>query len=254
MLKGFVDAYAAVGDESYLKLALSNARFIEKNLMDSEGHLWRNYKDGRVSVNAFLDDYALLARAFIRLYQVTFDKHWLTLSQLITDYAIKNFYDPKSGFFFYTSHDSQNIVVRKFDITDNVIPSSNAVMAEVLYCLNTYFENEDYLNKSSTMLSRISGQINSGTAFYTQWCFVAGMFSHGTYEVAVMGKDAIKKNLELQRGYLPECIFMGATEEENLPLLENKMPVNKTLIYVCTNKTCKLPVEEVGTALRQLSR
>jgi hypothetical protein len=123
MLKGFVDAYAAVGDESYLKLALSNARFIEKNLMDNEGHLWRNYKDGRVSVNAFLDDYALLARAFIRLYQVTFDKHWLTLSQLITDYAIKNFYDPKSGFFFYTSHDSQNIVVRKFDITDNVIPS-----------------------------------------------------------------------------------------------------------------------------------
>jgi uncharacterized protein YyaL (SSP411 family) len=32
------------------------------------------------------------------------------------------------------------------------------------------------------------------------------------------------------------------------------MPVNKTLIYVCTNKTCKLPVEEVGIALRQLSK
>jgi uncharacterized protein YyaL (SSP411 family) len=254
MLKGFVDAYAATGEESYLNVALSNARFIEKNLMDNKGRLWRNYKDGRASVNAFLDDYALLARAFMRLYQVTFDKHWLILSQRLTDDAIKNFYDPKSGFFFYTSHGSQNVVVRKFEIADNVIPSSNAIMAEVLYCLNTYFENEDYLNKSSAMLSRISGQINSGTAFYTQWCFVAGMFSHGTYEVAIMGKDAVKKNLDLQKAYLPEGIFMGATEEENLPLLENKMSVNKTLIYVCTNKTCKLPVEEVNTALIQLSK
>jgi uncharacterized protein YyaL (SSP411 family) len=254
MLKGFIDAYAAIGEESYLNIALSNAGFIEKNLMDSKGHLWRNYKDGRASVNAFLDDYALLARAFIRLYQVTFDKHWLILAQRLTDDAIKNFYDPRSGFFFYTSHGSQNVVVRKFDITDNVIPSSNAIMAEVLYCLNTYSENENYLDKSSAMLSRISGQINSGTAFYTQWCFVAGMFSHGTYEIAIMGKDATKKNIELQKTYLPECLFMGSTEEENLPLLQDKMPVNKTLIYVCTNKTCKIPVEEVGIALRQLSK
>jgi uncharacterized protein YyaL (SSP411 family) len=80
------------------------------------------------------------------------------------------------------------------------------------------------------------------------------MFSHGTYEVAIMGKDAVKKNLDLQKTHLPEGIFMGATEEENLPLLKDKMPVNKTLIYVCTNKTCKLPVEEVNTALIQLSK
>jgi uncharacterized protein YyaL (SSP411 family) len=126
-------------------------------------------------------------------------------------------------------------------------------MAEVLYYLSTYFENDDYLNKSSKMLSRLSRIMNSDAAYYAQWCYVAGLFSHGTYEVAIMGKDAIQKNLELQKNYLPKCLFMGGTSE-NLPLLESKMPVDKTLIYVCTNKTCKLPVEEPRLALKQLGK
>jgi len=169
------------------------------------------------------------------------------------NYAIKNFYDEKSGLFFYTSSNSENLVVRKIDVSDNALPSSNAVMAEVLYYLSTYFENDDYLHKSSGMLSRLSGIMNANPAYYAQWCYLAGLFSHGTYEVAIMGKDAVKKSLELQKTYLPKCLFMGGTSE-NLPLLEDKMPVNKTIIYVCTNKTCKLPVEEVSAALNQLGK
>jgi uncharacterized protein YyaL (SSP411 family) len=46
---------------------------------------------------------------------------------------------------------------------------------------------------------------------------------------------------------------MGGTDE-NLPLLENKLPADKTLIYVCTNKVCKLPVEETGRALQQINK
>ena len=93
----------------------------------------------------------------------------------------------------------------------------------------------------------------SGTVYFSQWCYLAGKFSHGTYEVAIMGKDANKKNLELQKNFLPACLFMGGTDE-NLPLLENKLTVDKTLIYVCTNKVCKLPVEETGKALLQINK
>ena len=253
MLKGYTDAYTAFGEELYLNKALANARFIEKNMLNKDGQLWRNYMNGKTSIDAFLDDYALLGQAFIRLYQVTFDKHWLSLSNELVNYAIKNFYDEKSGLFFYTSSNSENLVVRKIDVSDNALPSSNAVMAEVLYYLSTYFENDDYLHKSSGMLSRLSGIMNANPAYYAQWCYLAGLFSHGTYEVAIMGKDAVKKSLELQKTYLPKCLFMGGTSE-NLPLLEDKMPVNKTIIYVCTNKTCKLPVEEVSAALNQLGK
>ena len=39
---------------------------------------------------------------------------------------------------------------------------------------------------------------------------------------------------------------------EDIPLLEGKLSENKTMIYVCTNKTCKMPVDEVGKALKQI--
>ncbi len=252
MLKGYLDAYTAVGNEAYLKRALKNARFVEHNMLRKDGQLWRNYKDGKTSVSGFLDDYALLAKAWIRLYQVTFDKHWLLLARQVTDYAIGNFYDSKSGMFYFTPDNSTDPVVRKLEIQDNAIPSSNSVMAEVLFNLSVYFENSDYLEKSTTMVSKISGITKEETPYYTQWYFLAGLLAHGTNEVAIIGKDALQKNLELQKNYLPGCINMGSTNEENLPLLENKKQEDKTLIYVCKNRTCKMPVEDVGKALMQI--
>ena len=47
MLKAYADAYAAIGEESFLKAALLDAKFIEKNMLNKDGHLWRNYKDGK---------------------------------------------------------------------------------------------------------------------------------------------------------------------------------------------------------------
>jgi uncharacterized protein YyaL (SSP411 family) len=253
MLKGYADAYSATGNEAYLAKALTNAKFLEKSMLGKNGSLKRNYKDGEASIDAFLDDYAWSAKAFIRLYQVCFDKHWLVSAKLITDYALVNFYNNESGIFYYTAANSSNLAVRQMEIADNAIPSSNAIMAGVLYELGIYFDNKGYSDKSKKMFSSVSEKISRLPVYFAQWCYLAGLFSYGTYEVAVMGKDAYKKNGELQKSYLPTCFFMGETDEENLPLLEDKLPDGKTLIYVCTNKTCKLPVEDVDKALKQIN-
>jgi uncharacterized protein YyaL (SSP411 family) len=80
---------------------------------------------------------------------------------------------------------------------------------------------------------------------------VMGIMTFEPYEVAIMGDKAKEKNATLQKEYLPTSFFMGGTDE-NLPLLENKLSDGKTLIYVCRNKTCKLPVTEVSHALKQI--
>ena len=71
------------------------------------------------------------------------------------------------------------------------------------------------------------------------------------YAVAIMGEEALDKSFSLHQRYLPMAIFMGG-DKENLPLLENKLVKGKTFIYVCQNKTCKLPVENVAQAIQQL--
>ncbi len=254
MLKAYLDAFTATGNDPYLQKALANANFLEKNMIGNDGRLLRSYKDGKASVDAFLDDYALLASAYLKLYQVTFDQRWLLLAKKITDYSLTHFYDQSSGMFYYTSANAAKLVVRKTEIQDHVIPSSNATMATVLYSLATFYSDSSYLNKSIRMLTAMAGKMKEQPAYYAQWCQLAGWSAYGTFEVAVMGKDALSKNLALQKQYLPVCLFMGSTAEENLPLLQDKLQPGKTMIYVCSNATCKLPVESVPRALEQIKR
>ena len=71
-------------DDQFLEAALKTANFIESKLLSDEGSLYRNYKNGKVSINAYLEDYSLTISAFIRLYEATFDKKWLTYSEKLT--------------------------------------------------------------------------------------------------------------------------------------------------------------------------
>lgn len=245
MLKGYLDAYRALGDQQYLQKALQNARFLEKNMTQQDGSLKRNYKNGKASITAFLDDYALLAMACIHLYQSTFDIHWLNLSKSLSEYVIEHFSDDKTGLFFYTSDKSENLFARKHEVSDNVIPSSNSVMARVLYQLGLYYDDNRFSDRAISMLKIVESKLASGGPYYANWGMLFGTISHKPYEVAIMGNEALPYAIELQTQYLPTTIFMGGTQE-NLPLLKHKLAKEKTLIYVCRNKVCDQPVDKTS--------
>jgi len=251
MMDAYVDAYAAFGDEAYLKKALSISKFIEGKLTNPFGQVWRSFNQGKVSIDGFLDDYAFLAKAYVHLYQVTFDKEFLLLADKKVAYAIQNLYDARSGLFNYSTKASARNLIQKKEILNNVVPASNAVMAEVLMTLGTLLDKEDYSQKASKMIQTVAGSIVNLASNSPSWGNLVGLTAYHNYEVAIMGKDALKKNLELQKNYLPACIFLGGAEE-NLPLLENKSSGEITRIYVCTNKICKRPVEDVRDALLQI--
>ena len=100
MLKGYVDAYRAFGNKEYLQTAIDNAEFIRTKCLRKDGGLNRNYKNGRSTINGFLDDYSLTIEAFIALYQVTFDESWLELAKSLAEYAIGHFFDGNSKMFY----------------------------------------------------------------------------------------------------------------------------------------------------------
>jgi len=251
MLKAYVDAYTALNNKDYLKTAIKNAHFLEQNMLQKDGSLLRNYKDEKASIPAFLDDYALLAEAYISLYQATFDIKWLNLSKQITAYAVAHFKDDTSGMFFYTSNKAETLIARKMEISDNVIPSSNSVFAKVLYQLGVYYELTEYIDMSKAMLDQVSEKVSTGGPYYANWAQLMGMVTYGTYEVAIMGDNASATNISLQSNYLPTALFMGG-EKENLPLLDQKLMEERTMIYVCRNRVCELPVEHVDKALSQI--
>jgi len=254
MLSGYIDAYRAFGDDKYLKAALKNANFLVKQAMNKDGGLTRNYKNGKASIHAFLDDYALVASAFINLYQATFDEKWLNQANQITKYALLHFYDEESGMFFYTHDEHSNLISRKMEVADNVIPSSNSEMSKNLLFLGHYFYEESFVKKASQMIVNVQKSVHNGIYFYSNWGIVEANFVQQPYNVAIVGEDFKSIRQEMDQNYLPNVLFMGGKDEGKLELLEGKLMNGQTTIYVCQDRSCKMPVTTVTDALKQMDR
>lgn len=251
MLSGYIDAYNAIGKDEYLKVALKNGQFIIDNMLQADNRLNRNYKDGNSVINGFLDDYVLTSSAFIKLYEVTFDEKWLYKAEGLTKYALEHFKDSKSKLFYYTSDIDPPLVTRKIETSDDVIPGSNSVMAQNLHNLGLYFYKTEWVELSKQMMHTMSNQIieSQSPDFYSMWCQVYLHHVYPPFEVAIVGNDASIKTKELLANYLPNAIILGGASEGSLELLEGKLQEGETMIYVCRNKVCKLPVSEVSKAI-----
>jgi uncharacterized protein YyaL (SSP411 family) len=251
MLNGYIDAYKATGDPSYLTTALKNAAFVQQQLMKGDGRVFHSNVQGGNHIPGFLEDYAWSAKAFIHLYEVTFDLNWLVTARKVTDYALKEFDSEQSEMYYFSPGDLPNPVTRKTEVYDNVIPSSNSVFAEVLFLLGEYFQETSYEQAARAAVTSAATDDPSTGIYLANWARVAQMMQFQPFEVAIVGPDAIAEARKLQSKYLPAAIFMGG-DAEDLPLLENKLVPGKTTFYVCRNRVCKLPTNDAAVALQQL--
>jgi uncharacterized protein len=253
MLKGYIDAYRAFGEESFLNSALKNAGFLMKNAITMNNEISRNYKNGKSSVPGLLDDYSFTISAFIDLYQATFDEKWLYKANELTDYTILHFFDASSGMFYYTSDNYSDLIVRKMEITDNVIPSSNSEMAMDLFLLGNYFNNESYIQKARQMFINIQNNLPQNIFSFSNWGLLGIHFVKPIYEVAIVGSEWEHLRKTMDNNYLPDAVFLGGKNEGTLSLLENKLVPDQTTIYVCVDKTCRLPVTIAEEAIKQMN-
>ena len=253
MLRGYVDAYTALNNPSYLKIAEDNAAFIKKWVLDeTSGKLFHSYKEGKTKINAFLEDYCFTTEAFIALYEATFNEDHLKTAELIAEYTIQHFYNKANGMFFFTDANTK-LLARKYEINDNVVPASNSSMANALFKLGTIIDKQSYKDIAIKMLNNVQDQMPSYGSGYSNWGLLHMSLTHANYEVAIVGKDALKKRLEMGASYLPNTVYAGAANDSELSLLENKYVEGATFIYVCQNKACQLPVETVNEAMKQLN-
>ena len=103
------------------------------------------------------------------------------------------------------------------------------------------------------MLNNVKPEIQNYPSGYTNWLDLMLNTSLPFYEIAIVGKDAKQKLKEINTFYIPNKIITASLTENNLPLLENRFIPNKTLIYVCIDKTCRLPVNEVNEAIKLIT-
>jgi uncharacterized protein len=252
MIAGLIDAYKALGDEKFLLAAVKNIQFLEAEVMAGQ-ILYRSHKGKRSNTKGFLDDYAFIIQAYLKLYQTTFDESWLNKAYAFIEETIKQFFDEKDGYFHYSSREAEQLISSRKEIFDNVIPSSNSIMAQNLFHLGVIFDKDDWKKIATDMTLSLGHLIRSEPNYMSNWAIVFTEIKKGLAEIAIMGDEAHNLRREFQTHYEPLALFIGAKTISRLPLLHDKMVGNtRTTIYVCYDKTCKLPVHTVPEALKQL--
>ncbi len=252
MIKGLCDAYGAFGNEAYLELALKNADFIKNKLSNPEGGLFRTHSKGISKINAYLDDYALVAEAYTSLYSATFNEDWIQEAKNLVDYAKTHFINQETQMFYYTSDMDAALIHRKTELNDNVIPASNSIMAHNLFRLGHLFDNAAYLDQAKTMLANMNQYVGKNGSAYSNWAQLQLNAVFPYYEVVIAGDDAKEKAITFRKKATGNYLLMGTEKESSLPLLEQKYVQGSARIYVCIDKACKLPVDDTPSALKQM--
>lgn len=251
MVSGLTDAYEALGDESYREEAVRTLDFLLAKMLN-EDRLLRNYKEGNTSINGFIEDYAFLIRALIDVYQITFNEAYLAKANTLTEVALAKYFNTNKSLFNFKSSDDEELYVSRASFDDNVIPSGNSQMAINLQKLGHLLYNERYIKISEEMMVTVSSKMLQQAAFYYNWFELYNQLLSSPYEVAIVGEDYESKRSELAASFLPNVLFLGGAQEGNLELLKGKLMDNKTMIYVCVDKSCQLPVEDPQRALKQM--
>ncbi|WP_350284976.1 thioredoxin domain-containing protein [uncultured Croceitalea sp.] len=252
MLKGLVDAHRYTQNEAYLTKALKNAKFIETEMVQASGGLFRNHKNGQSNINGFLEDYATTIEGFIALYEVTFDEKWLNLAKSLTDFSLTHFTDASSKMLFFTSDEDDSLIRRTIEVNDNVISASNSIMAKNLLKLHKLYSKEGYGQRAHQMLKNVQENFLENGQSFANWMHLALFENLNFYEIAVVGDDYETLGNEVASTYIPNSILVGAPKEGKIELLKGRYNEGQTLIYVCIEGACKLPVTSSKQALDQL--
>jgi len=252
MLSGLIDAYKYLGDKTHLQLAVKNAEFIQEHLIKADGSMFHNYKNGTSTINGYLEDYAAIANAYLQLYEVTADEKWLLQSRTLLDYCISNFRDPQSQLFYFTSKKDDYIIRRTIETSDNVIPSSNSIMALTLFKMSKLFPDTAYEDIALNMFRAMQKTIQEGGHNYANWLNMVLYSNRPFYEIAIVGEKYHEIVRSLQEHYLPNTVFAATDSKSQLSLLQNRYVEGNTFIYVCQHGSCKLPVKTPAEVLEQL--
>lgn len=250
MTTAFVKAYTALDDENYLNIAKQNIKFLFDKL-EGDNFFYHTYKDGKRQYAAFLDDYALLIEALLTLFEVTQNTDYLEKSGKLMAFVIKNFYDETSKLFFFTSAEQTDIIVRKKDLYDNALPSGNSTMVHNLQQLGILLGNEKYKEMAFEMLRQVQSSIEKYPTSFAKWANAMLFMVHPLREIAIIGKKSKVIAKAISNHYLPNRVIMATdTENQTYPLLEGKTVGNETLIFVCQNYACQLPLRSVDEMMR----
>ena len=250
----------------YLEAAGSAADFILTKMIDREGRLFHRYREGELSVPAFLDDYAFITWGLIELYEAGFEVKYLENAMRLTREMIELFWDDDGKGFYFSGKDAEVILLRKKELYDGAVPSGNSVAMMNLLRLGRIAEKPEYEEMASKLFCAFSSDVSSSPKAYTQLMSSLSFALGPSSEVVIVGdpdgEDTHRMLKALRSRFLPDKVVVFRPVENVLPDISDVAEYTrsqssidgKATAYVCRNYACAQPTADAGKMLELLLR
>jgi uncharacterized protein YyaL (SSP411 family) len=244
MIDTMARAGAALGVPDYIIAADAAGQFILDHLRRDDGRLLHTWRGGTAKLDAYLDDYAAIANAFVTLYEATGNEKWLGEATQLIDVVLEKFADPAGGF-FYTASDHEQLLARTKELTDSSVPSGNALAASALLRLGKLLGRRDYLDAGTATVAAAVPIMARAPMAAGQMLLALDRYLGPAHELVLVGNsaDAVQA---VQRSYLPRSVFAVSGDANHLSLLKElfagkSSPHGEPALYVCENFACQEP-------------
>ena len=207
MISGLARAYAVFGNENYWHCAVKAAKFIWENQW-VEGRFYRLNYNGKATVPAQSEDYALFIKALLDLYSCHPEQtEWLDHATQLQAEFDQYLWSPEEGGYFNTAKDSSSeLIIRERTYIDNATPAANGVAVTNLVRLFLLKEQLDYLSSAEQTLQAFSSIMEKSP----QAC--PGLFSGlDWYLHSALVRSTPEQLQALIPQYFPTCAYEVAT-------------------------------------------
>ena len=250
MISAFARAHQAFGREEDLRSARRAADFATTRLTSGD-RLLVSWRRGRAHLNAYLDDYAFLARGLLDLYESSFDRRDLDRAARLARMLPARFGDGAGGFYF-TSDDHEALLTRTRSSYDGALPSGAGVAAEVLLRLGRHLDDRALAEAGERTLAAAAPLVGRMPSAFASLLHAAAYAEGSVVELAIVGpRDAPETRALLDvagRCYAPARTIAAhdpADGPSDLPLLRGKAQVaGRAAAYVCRNYACASPTTD----------
>jgi uncharacterized protein len=241
-------AGAVFRSTAWITAAIRAFEFVERALGDGD-RLYHSWRNGRRQHTGFADDYAHMARAAFALWEATSDRRYMDRARAWVHVLNEHFWDSQNGGYFYTSDDSDPLIVRSRMIFDQATPCANGVMVSVLGKLHLATWDAGYRDRCNALIESFSGE---ATRAYTSMAsYLAGLEVVATgLQIVIVGPVTSPKTHELVAAVMGRSlphralVLADPSQEfaEGHPAAGKKMENGQPTAYICQRMTCSAPI------------
>ncbi|MEM3526380.1 MAG: thioredoxin domain-containing protein [Candidatus Jordarchaeaceae archaeon] len=264
MIAALAKAAQVLDEPKYLDAAEKAAKFILTRMRNLEGVLYHRYRDGEAAISGFLDDYAFFIYGLIELYEASFETKYLCEAVTLTEYVLKHFWDGDRGGFYFSSDETESVLVRRKETYDGVYPSGNSIMVLNLLRLSRMLANPKYEEKAAKTIYAVSQTVSRTPEMHTQLMAALDFLIGPSYEVVIVGSlqsnDTRGMLRAIREKFIPNKVVLFVPSETESPEItqiaeftKHHRSINgKATAYVCQNYSCKFPTTDTKKMLEFL--